>query len=294
MSRSAIHHSFVTDWMDTPSHPHSMAAAEFDLALLSDVGSDRPANEDSCGCYVEALGTAVFAVADGLGGFDGGAVASAMAIEVTLQAYRENPPAWGSAKRLYRAVLQANVELHSKALFIPELRRMVTTLTAVVVENGTLNASHVGDCRLYVARRNRITQISQDHTLVAEQVKRGLMTPEEARQHPERSILLRNLGHDLIVSVAKISMPLLQGDRVIVCSDGLYDVLRDHEIEQLSRGLDATAACRLLIDTANGRGTTDNLTCAIFRMLAETPHKSEPAKAPGWRERLRSFFGAGT
>ena len=75
--------------------------------------------------------------------------------------------------------------------------------------------------------------------MVAEQIKRGLMTAENARDHPERSILLRNLGHELIVSVAKISIPLLQGDRVIVCSDGLYNVLRDREIERLSRGLDA-------------------------------------------------------
>jgi PPM family protein phosphatase len=106
------------------------------------------------------------------------------------------------------------------------------------------------------------------------------------------TILLRNLGHDLIVSVAKISMPLLQGDRVIVCSDGLYDVVRDHEIEQLSRDLDAAAACRILVDTANRRSTMDNVTCAVFRMIAATPHHAEPGRALGWRQRLRGLFGA--
>jgi PPM family protein phosphatase len=266
--------------------------SEFDLALLSDAGKGRTANEDSCGHYVESPSTVVFAVADGLGGFDGGAVASATAIDVTLKSYRESPEEWGTAKRLYRAVQNANIELFNKALSIPELRRMATTLTAAAVEHGTLLAAHVGDCRLYVARQNRITQISQDHTIVAEQVKRGFMTAESAREHPERSILLRNLGHDLIVSVAKISMPLMQGDRVILCSDGLYNVLRDSEIERMSRGLDATAACRTLIDMANQRGTTDNLTCAIFRMIAPTPHQAKAAKATGWRERLRKLFGA--
>jgi protein phosphatase len=241
---------------------------------------------------VEGPGTVVFAVADGLGGFDGGAVASSTAIEITLKSYRESPEEWGTAKRLYRAVQNANVELFNKALSIPELRRMATTLTAAVVEHGTLHAAHVGDCRLYVARQNRITQISQDHTIVAEQVKRGFMTEESAREHPERSILLRNLGHDLIVSVAKISMPLMQGDRVILCSDGLYNVLRDSEIERISRGLEAAAACRALIDMANQRGTTDNLTCAIFRMIAPTPNQAKTAKAIGWRQRLRSLFGA--
>jgi PPM family protein phosphatase len=291
MSQSVTQLRYAYDWMDNPPQPVPVAESDFDLALLSDIGKGRSANEDSCGSYVEGPGTAVFAVADGLGGYDGGAIASAMAIEVMLKAYCENPLSWGSATRLYRAVQQANIELHVKALSIPSLRRMATTLTAVVIENGMLHAMHVGDCRLYVARRNQITQISQDHTLIAEQVKRGLLTAEEAREHPERSILLRNLGHELIVSIAKISIPLIREDRVIVCSDGLYNVLRDREIEQLSRGLEATAACRLLIDTANQRGTSDNLTCAVLRMIADTPHPSGPLRAIGWRERLRVLFG---
>jgi len=284
----------VSERMDTPADSSRPATTEpeFDLALLSDPGTGRAANEDCCGHYVEGPSTALFAVADGVGGFDGGEVASALAIEVTLGSYRENPVEWGTAKRLYRAVQRANVEVHNKALLVPELRRMATTLTAVVIAHGTLNAAHVGDCRLYVARRNVIAQISQDHTMVAEQVKRGLMSAETAREHPERSILLRNLGHDLIVTVAKISMPLLQGDRVIVCSDGLYDVVRDDEIEKLTRDVDAPAACRILVDTANQRGTVDNVTCAVFRMLAATPHLAEPVKVSGWRQRLRRLFGA--
>jgi PPM family protein phosphatase len=279
--------------MDNLLDSPTVTESEFDLALLSEVGNGRPHNEDSCGHFIERPDTVVFAVADGVGGFDGGAIASAMAIEVTLKAYRESPVEWGAAKRLYRAVQRANVELYNKALSVPELRRMATTLTAVVVDHGILNAAHVGDCRLYLARRKQITQISQDHTMVAEQIKRGLMTAENARDHPERSILLRNLGHELIVSVAKISIPLLQGDRVIVCSDGLYNVLRDREIERLSRGLDAVAACRSLVGTANKRGTDDDLTCAVFRMIATTHRQSEAAKAGGWRKRLRSLFGPG-
>ena len=279
--------------MDNLLDSLTVTESEFDLALLSEVGNGRPHNEDSCGHFIERPDRVVFAVADGVGGFDGGAIASAMAIEVTLRAYRESPAEWGAAKRLYRAVQQANIELYNKALSVPELRRMATTLTAIVVDRGMLYAAHVGDCRLYLARRKQIAQISQDHTMVAEQIKRGLMTAENARDHPERSILLRNLGHELIVSVAKISIPLLQDDRVIVCSDGLYNVLRDREIERLSRGLDAIAACRSLVGTATKHGTDDDVTCAVFRMVAKTHHQSEPPKAGGWRERLRSLFGAG-
>src|SRR5258708_28316264 len=116
---------------------------------------------------------------------------------------------------------------------------MATTVTAAVVENGMVSAVHGGDCRLYLARRGKITQIAQDHTMVAEQIKRGLMTAESARAHPESSIVLRNIGHELIVTIAKITLPLVQGDRIIVCSDGLYNVLHDAEIETLTRGLDA-------------------------------------------------------
>ncbi len=165
---------------------------------------------------------------------------------------------------------------------------MATTLTAAVVEDGTLSAAHVGDCRLYLARRNWITQITQDHTMVAEQIKRGPMTAESGRHHPESSMVLRNIGHELIVTIAKITLPLVQDDRVILCSDGLYNVLHDAELEALTRGLRADVGCRRLIDTANDRGTGDNLTCAILKMNAATPHV---APAPGWRERLREFFG---
>jgi PPM family protein phosphatase len=276
--------------MDDPSLHllPSTNEASFELALLSDPGTERPANEDSCGHYLDDSGTAVFAVADGVGGYDGGAIASALAVEVTLQAFRESPVEWGMAKRLYRAVQRANVEVYSKAFSVPELRMMATTLTAVAVEHGVLAAAHVGDCRLYLARRGKIAQISQDHTMVAEQVKRGLMTAESAREHPESSILMRNLGHDLIVSIAKITMPLVQGDRIILCSDGLYNVLRDAELEMLTRDLGAEAACRRLIDTANERGSADNLTCAFFRMTGKSPHEPRAAR---WLERLRGFIG---
>src|SRR5712691_5261775 len=93
----------------------------FELALLSDVGNERPGNEDSCGHYVESRDCALFAVADGVGGYEGGEIASRMAVDITMQAFRENPISWGASKRLHRAVQQANIEIHDKALTVPEL-----------------------------------------------------------------------------------------------------------------------------------------------------------------------------
>ncbi|HUO05859.1 MAG TPA: protein phosphatase 2C domain-containing protein [Candidatus Binataceae bacterium] len=269
--------------------PATPPAAEqkFDLALLSDVGTQREGNEDSCGHAVENADSVVFAVADGIGGYEGGEIASAMAIEVTLEAFRDSPAAWGASKRLYRAVQRANIEIHNKALSVPELRRMGTTLTAVAVEKGMLFATHVGDCRLHLIRRGRISQITKDHTMVAERVRMGLMSARDAREHPERSALLRSLGQDLIASVDRISLPLIQNDRLILCSDGLHGVIESNEMESLAHGLDAHAACRALIDAANQRGTADNLTCAIFTMLAPTEHKP----SGGWLDRIRGLFG---
>jgi PPM family protein phosphatase len=265
-------------------------AAQFDIALLSDVGNDRPGNEDSCGHFIESSDSAIFVVADGVGGYEGGEIASEMAVESTIAAYREHPAAWGAAKRLHRAVQRANIDIHNRALAVPELRRMATTLTAAVVNHGMLYAAHVGDCRLYLIRNARIRQLTRDHTVIGERVRMGLITPERARNHPERSALNRCLGHELIVSIDLITMSLSQGDRVIVCSDGLHTVLRDEEIEHMTRELDAESCCRTLIEAANARGTADNLTVAAFLMTGETPNFAE--KRP-WRERLLGFFGRG-
>lgn len=267
------------------------AGRNFDIALLSDVGNDRPGNEDSCGHIIENPDSAIFIVADGVGGYEGGEVASKMAVEATMAAYLESPAGWGAAKRLHRAVQRANIDIHNRALAVPELRRMATTLTAAAVSGGTLYVAHVGDCRMYLIRNARIRQLTRDHTVIGERVRMGLITPERARHHPERSALNRCLGHELIVSIDLITMPLSQGDRIIVCSDGLHTVLRDEELEHLTRESDAESACYKLIQTANERGTADNLTVAVFLMTGETPNFSEKRT---WRDRLMGLFGKGS
>jgi PPM family protein phosphatase len=269
--------------MDSPAGP--VAAPAFDLALLSDVGTNRKNNEDACGSYAENEQCVIFAVADGVGGYEGGEIASAQAIEVTLNSFRENPADWGPAKRLHRAVQRANIEIHNRALTVPELRRMATTLTAAVVSEGVLYAAHVGDCRIYHIRRGKVRQITKDHTVVQERVRMGLLSAARARHHPERSALSRCLGHELIVAVDRITLPLEQNDQLLICTDGLYTVFEDDELGKLSRGLEAAIACQQLVEVANQRGTADNLTVAIF-----TSKTDPPAVRPGWRERMASIF----
>jgi serine/threonine protein phosphatase PrpC len=265
-------------------------APSFDLAVLSDIGTNRPDNEDACGYFIEGSETALLVIADGIGGYEGGEVASRMAVDITLEAYRESPAAWGAAKRLQRAVQRANIEIHNRAIAVPELRRMGTTLTAMVVEGGRMSAAHVGDCRLYLARRGGISQITKDHTMVGERVRMGLLSAAGARNHPERSALSRSLGRELIVSVDRMSMPLMQHDRLLLCSDGLYNVLEEREIEHLLHPGDAAATCKALIDMANARGTADNLTAAVFIMHGATPF-AESAPGSRWRQWLRRLLG---
>jgi len=269
----------------------SVAAGEpipetFELGLLSDLGTTRSNNEDFCGHQIQAPDHVVFAIADGVGGYEGGEVASKMAVEITLQAYGESPKEWGASKRLHRAVQRANIEIYNFASTVPELRRMATTLTAVAVENGVLNATHIGDCRLFLLREGKITQISKDHTVVGERVRMGLMTEERAKNHPDRSALMRCLGRELIVSIDRITFPLRKGDEVILCSDGLYNTIENHELASWTREFPVKEACAKLIRNANQRGTHDNLTVAIFRQLAATP-ETPPSGLLG---RLKNLF----
>jgi protein phosphatase len=273
--------------MDSSASTPPSVEQAFELALLSDVGKTRPDNEDSCGHFIEGPDSVVFAVADGVGGYEGGEIASRMAIDITLEAYRESPPEWGAAKRLYRAITRANIGIHDKALTVPELSRMATTMTAVAVEKGMLAAVHIGDCRLHLVRHSQISVVTKDHTVIGERVRMGLMTEASARIHPDRGTLLRSLGRELIASIDRITLPLMERDRLILCSDGLYNVLEAKELESITRDVDAETACRNLVNTANNRGTADNLTCAVFRMTSHTGHT---ASTGGWRDRLRGLF----
>ena len=168
---------------------------------------------------------------------------------------------------------------------------MGTTLTAVAIDRGMLSAAHIGDCRLYLLRGNRVRQLSKDHTVTGERVRMGMLSEDAARFHPERSVLTRNLGHELIVSVDRISIPLIRDDRIVLCSDGLYNVLREPEIATAIRERECAEACRILINAANERGTADNLTVAVFDMIAETG-LTRP-RQDGWRRSARYWALAG-
>ena len=129
--------------------------------------------------------------------------------------------------------------------------------------------------------------MSKDHPVVGERVRMGLMSEDRAKSHPERSALMRSLGRELIASLDRITMPLRKDDELIVCSDGLYNVVDPGEIVALTREFSAEEACKKLIRNANSRGTGDNLTVALFKQLAETPDVDPPSGLIG---RLKNVF----
>jgi len=267
-----------------------MTDYEIELAALTDVGTERELNEDACGTHLETEACAVVSVADGVSSYPGGEVASQMAVEVTLRAYQEQPASAPAGQRLYRAVQQANIEVYDRAVAVPELRGMATTLTAVAVERGELTAVHVGDSRLYLLRDGNLTQLTKDHTVAADKVRFGLLSRERARLHPDRSVITRSVGRELIVSRDRITQRLYRGDTLLLCSDGLYNVLSDSEMARLMRGQGAQAACRALIGAANARGTFDNLTAAVMRVVGPTP---EPPDPPSFTGRLKKLLVRG-
>jgi len=251
---------------------------EIDFFQLTDVGCVREENEDAVGYWPHEDGL-LFAVADGLGGHEAGEIASALALEVLAREMDRAPDSWAMAKRLRRATQEANIAIHQKCVTVPELRGMGTTLTASVVAGNQLVAAHVGDCRVYLLRDGVLTQLTKDHTWVWDQVEYGILSPEEARNHPRRNMLSRCLGPHLVVGIDVLQIELRVGDVLLQCSDGVHAHLPDSEIAEHLRSRQPDAACRALIQRGREAGGKDNLSAQVAVLSTVPP----PAARRWWR-----------
>ena len=232
----------------------------------TDVGLARSGNEDS-----HLRGRTVFAVADGLGGHQGGEVASAMAVEpLAALDGRAFADAHQAAEALAEAIREANLAILRRARSDPELWGMGTTVTAAAVAGDrVLQLAHVGDSRAYLLRADApLRQLTTDHTVVAELVRQGRLTPQQAASHPERSILTRAVGLDPNVQVEQPApLGLQPGDQVLLCSDGLTETVADEQLAEVLAGqADGDDACRALIAAANAAGGPDNTTVVLLRV----------------------------
>jgi len=246
-----------------------LAPHTIEIGLLTDIGLHRTENEDRIACIQPPESSllrrkgVLAVVADGMGGHAAGEVASSLAIEVVRRVYYEG--GGDPCAALQNAFAQANREIYEAALQDSRLTEMGTTCTALVFRNGAAFCAHVGDSRLYLVRDGEIFLMTEDHTVVMEMVKNGLLTFEEARRHPERSVLRRALGTRPVVeaSIWQEPLPVRVGDVFVLCSDGLSDVVDEEEIKAAVMQ-EAPSACANLITLAKKRGGYDNITVGVL------------------------------
>jgi len=244
-----------------------------EVSVQSDIGCLRQNNEDSFG-YWEPEDDQQFlrkgrlaVVADGMGGYEGGQEASRLAVETLVEVYRDfggdDPQA-----ALVEALQAAHEQIRQYSFAHPELRGMGTTCTAAAIVQDALYYVHVGDTRLYLIRDGQITRVTRDHSYVGRLVESGMISPEEAENHPQRNILTAALGTnpDLIMDSPGQPEPLRPEDVLLICSDGLWGLVRDSEILDSVENKSAEQAGRRLIELARERGGPDNITVEILRL----------------------------
>jgi PPM family protein phosphatase len=226
----------------------------------SDTGRQRRGNEDAY--FARAP---LFAVADGMGGAQAGEVASRLAVEVLEQGLPEGS---GSIEERLRArVREANARINAVGQADDQRAGMGTTLTVAHVGEDELTVAHVGDSRLYRLRDGAFERLTDDHTLVDELVRQGKLTPQEADEHPQRSIITRALGPETGVEADSRTWPARAGDVYLICSDGLTSMVEEARVGELVAGAPSLAAAgRALIEAANEAGGRDNITVVLFRL----------------------------
>jgi PPM family protein phosphatase len=242
----------------------------------SNVGKVRSANEDS---YLIDHERKLYIVADGMGGHQGGGYASSHAVRKIQEEIAGREKEQNSTKplnlngeksptqiRLRNALLSANELLYQKALEDPSLRGMGTTCTVIQFDLQHVNIAHVGDSRLYLLRDGALKQVSHDHSWVQEQVDSGVLTEEEANSHPLKNIITRSLGHDrdLIVDLARDSFKI--GDKFMMCSDGLTNMVADRSIHNVLLAKAPEPAVQELIALALEGGGLDNITAVVVEL----------------------------
>lgn len=234
------------------------------VGFKTDRGIASASNEDSL--YVdEKLG--LFVVADGMGGHNGGEIASHIAVQRIAEAVPEELASGKKVSLIVReAITTANQAIYTTAASDPWWHEMGTTVVMALFRDERVYISHIGDSRAYLLHKGSIQQLTEDHTFVAEWVKDGSITPEVARTHQARHGLTMALGIEDEVDVEVTELDWNQGDSLLLCSDGLTEVLDDPEILDIaSRIAEPQEACDALVRSANDKGGPDNITAILIR-----------------------------
>jgi protein phosphatase len=247
---------------------------KLEVASMTDPGRVRSNNEDSYGQFEpsdedeRAISGSLFVVADGMGGHRGGEIASDLAVKTIRSSYFADPGDSRSAA-LKLSVEEANRLILEEAVSNPALTGMGTTCTAMAIHDGFAYFVHVGDSRAYVMREGELVQLTQDHSLVGEMVRSGMLSDEDARNHPKRNVITRSLGVQptVVADTPFTPFKLESNDQFVLCSDGLTTMLDDAEISELLDGNPPASAVKMLVDLANHRGGKDNITVMIVKVV---------------------------
>lgn len=274
---------------------------KYSVAFLSDTGRVRSLNEDNLRVErptqpeIASKWGDLYVVADGMGGHESGEVASEIAIETISESYyRINGPSADAA--LKKAIEQANSEIFRRAQE-EDRQGMGTTVVAAVRIDRMLYIAHVGDSRMYLIRDGQIKPLTQDHSMVQEQVAAGILTPEEAEKHPYRNVISRAVGTSPAVEVEvsqSSPLELRDGDVVLLCSDGLTEHVKPPTIRQIVANRAAESAAAALIQAANNGGGSDNISVIVLRVgevkqegdttafmpIGDTPTEPNPVLSP--------------
>jgi len=264
---------------------------EWDVAACTDKGVVRPANEDS---FRISRDRSLFVLSDGMGGAANGEVASAIAVEAVIATTHENgssaapgksmprPEFSAHANDLVRSIESANRQIYEQALRDAASRGMGATIVAARITGSRLALAHVGDSRAYLLRANVLEQLTADHSLVAEQVRHGLMTSQQAAANELQSVLTRALGMDAKVEIDADEIELLPKDSLLLCSDGLTRMVSETEIAGiLEQAPNSQMAAERLVQRANECGGHDNITVIVIR---------DSGRSKGWFARFFPFW----
>lgn len=231
-------------------------------------GRNKSVNQDCFLCEEKAVGNLLnlFIVADGMGGYNGGDFASKFCIE-NVRNYIAGSNDTSIISSISGAIKTANTDMRERTKPDDDLRGCGTTLVLATIKNNTLYVANVGDSRLYVLKKGKIKQVTEDHSLVEELVKRGMLKKEEARFHPEKNKVTRALGAEPNVEIDFFEVDLEKGDKVFLCSDGISNMIDESVIESIVKSSDDLAEIsKKLVDTALLNGGKDDLTVVMVEV----------------------------
>lgn len=238
---------------------------------MTDTGKRRKLNQDYVYTSENPVGNLpnLFLVADGMGGHNAGDYASRYAVESIVEeislSYEKNP-----VRILKKAIESANAHIREKSLETEEMSGMGTTLVAASCIGSRLQVANVGDSRLYLIHEQKITQITRDHSLVEEMVRMGGIDRESARNHPDKNIITRAIGAQDTIEIDFFNEELTPGDMVLMCTDGLTNMLEDEEIRMILGGQrDIVEMAERLIEAANQNGGKDNIAVVLIEPFAQ-------------------------